>query len=301
MTIRTSKIKCQKFNTLIILLFIVFISLTECHSQVYSEADIEICNQKFQLAVKEDLKDRPINQVVLEVGKSFIGTDYLAHALEPEGKEQLVINLSGLDCTTLVENSLALSRCIKKGSASFDNYLAELEYIRYRDGVVSGYLSRLHYFSDWITNNVAKGVVKDETFNLGGVPIKFNLDYMSSHSDDYPQLDENDDLVTLIQIQEQEISERGYLYIPKTDFASKESSIQGGEIIAITTTVEGLDIGHVGIAVKMDDGRIHLLHAPTVDKKVQITEEPLSDYLMKYKRHSGVIVLRVLEPSKIPD
>jgi hypothetical protein len=45
----------------------------------------------------------------------------------------------------------------------------------------------------------------------------------------------------------------------------------------------------------MDDRRIHLLHAPTENTKVQITEQPLSDYLMKYKRHSGVIVLRALE------
>ena len=79
--------------------------------------------------------------------------------------------------------------------------------------------------------------------------------------------------------------------------SSKEKFIQNGDLLGFTTTVEGLDIGHTGIAVKMDNGRIHLLHAPTENTKVQISEEPLSDYLMKYKRHSGVIVLRVLEPA----
>ncbi len=71
-------------------------------------------------------------------------------SLEKDGDEQLVINLTGLDCTTFLENSLALARCIKKGTTSFEDYLEELQFIRYRDGVIDGYTSRLHYFSDWI-------------------------------------------------------------------------------------------------------------------------------------------------------
>lgn len=286
----------SKVYTLIIISSIIFISLTECRSQVYSETDVEICNQKFQLAVKEDLKDKPINDVIVEIGESFIGTNYLAHGLESDGDEQLVINLTGLDCTTFTENALALSRCVKKNATSFDDYLEELQFIRYRQGIIDGYPSRLHYFSDWITDNVSKGVVEDETEKLGGVAIKFDLNFMSTHPESYKQLKENPELIPIIKKQEEEINSRTYYYIPKDEFDSKEALIHTGEIIAITTTVEGLDIGHLGIAIRMDDGRIHLLHAPNVDTKVQITEEPLADYLMKYKRHSGVIVLKVLEP-----
>ena len=293
---RQGRNRMSKVHTLIIISSIIFFALTECRSQVYSEADIEICNQKFQLSVNEDLKDKPVNDVVVEIGKSFIGTDYLAHGLEADGDEQLVINLTGLDCTTLVENSLALSRCVKKNATSFDDYLAELQFIRYRDGIIDGYTSRLHYFSDWITDNVSKGVVKDETKKLGGESIKFNLNYMSTHPDSYGQLEENPDLVSIIRNQEEKINSREYYYIPKDEFKSVEDKIAGGEIIAITTTVNGLDIGHIGIAVRMGDGRIHLLHAPNANAKVQITEEPLADYLIKYKRHSGVVVLKVLEP-----
>ena len=67
-------------------------------------------------------------------------------------------------------------------------------------------------------------------------------------------------------------------------------------MIALTTSDKGLDIGHVGIAIKMEDGRIHFLHAPLVGSKVQISEMPLSDYAKKIKKHTGIIVLRVLEP-----
>ena len=38
----------------------------------------------------------------------------------------------------------------EKGNTTFDDYKAELEKIRYRDGVIDGYASRLHYFCDWI-------------------------------------------------------------------------------------------------------------------------------------------------------
>lgn len=300
---KRSKVKSQKSKAslIYIVLLALFFLFTNTFSQIYSEKDVEICDQKFQISVKEDLKDKPINNVMVEIGKSFIGTEYLAHGLEADGDEQIVINLSGLDCTTLVENCLALSRCVKDGTTSFDEYMEELQFIRYRDGVIDGYTSRLHYFSDWITNNVEKGVVKDVTAQIGGEPINFHLNYMSTHPDSYKQLKENPDLVPIIKAQEEEISSREYFYIPKEEIESKEEFINSGDIIAITTTVEGLDIGHVGIAVKMDDGRIHLLHAPSPDTKVHITELTLEDYLMKYKRHSGLIVLRVLEPTDLPD
>jgi hypothetical protein len=119
---------------------------------------------------------------------------------------------------------------------------------------------------------------------------------MSTYPDSYKQLKQNPDFIPIIKKQEKEISCRKYYFIPKEELRSKEDQIHNGNLIAITATVEGLDIGHVGIAVKMEDGRIHLLHAPTENTKVQISEEPLSEYLMKYKRHSGVIILRALEP-----
>ena len=288
-------------KSFVITILVLFSLNSILFAQIYSEEDQIICENKFQISVKEDLKDKPINDAMVEIGKSFIGTEYLAHGLEADGDEQLVVNLTGLDCTTLVENTLAFSRCVKMGTTSFEDYLGELQFIRYRDGVIDGYPSRLHYFSDWITNNVNKDVVEDLTKKLGGEPIKFKLDFISTHPESYVQLEENPALIPVILQQEEEINSRTYYFISKEDFASKENLIEGGEIIAITTTVEGLDIGHVGIAVKMDDGRIHLLHAPSPDTKVHITELTLEDYLMKYKRHSGVIVLRVLEPTDLPN
>lgn len=279
-------------STLAFLIFTFF----NLQAQIFSERDVEVCNSKFQLAVNKNLAEKPIADIIVEIGKSFIGTDYIAHGLEKDGEEQLVINLTGLDCTTFLENALVLARCVKTGKNSFEDYMSELQFIRYRGGMIDQYTSRLHYFSDWIYDNAKKGIVKNVTEEIGGEKIKFKIDFMSTHPESYKQLKDNPGFIPVIKKQEKEISCREYYFISKDELAAKENLIQNGDLIAITTTVEGLDIGHVGVAVKMDDGRIHLMHAPTVNTQVHITKEPLSEYLMKYKRHSGVIVLRPLEP-----
>lgn len=279
---------------------IIFLSFSlfsfKINSQVFSEKDVEICNSKFTLAVDKSLNQKPINEVVAEIGKSFLNTEYVAHTLEKEGDEQLVINLTGLDCTTFLETSLTFARCIKKGKTSFQDYQNELTFIRYRDGKLDKYPSRLHYFSDWIYNNQQKGIVKDITEEIGGKPIRFKVNFMSENPKFYKQLQDNTAFIPIIKKQEEEINSRQYYYIPENDIEKVESKIQSGDLIALTTSDKGLDIGHVGIALKMDDGRIHFLHAPLVGSKVQITESPLSDYAKKIKKHTGIIVLRVLEP-----
>ena len=162
------------------LLFVITVN-----AQIYSEKDIEVCNSKFDFAAGKNLSQKPVGDVIAEVGKSFLGTDYEAFAIEKEGEEQLVINLTELDCTTFLENSLVFSRLIKKGETSFDDYKTELTYLRYRDGNINQYPSRLHYFSDWIHNNQQKGIVKDITKEIGGEPLRFNINFMSTHPDSY--------------------------------------------------------------------------------------------------------------------
>ena len=52
------------------------------YSQVFSEKDVEVCSSKFKLAVDKSLCKKPINEVVIEIGKSFLATEYVAHTLE---------------------------------------------------------------------------------------------------------------------------------------------------------------------------------------------------------------------------
>ena len=266
------------------------------NAQIYTPKDKEVCKTKFKMAVDAGLENQPIGDVIAEIGRSFIGTNYVAHTLEKGKKETLVINLTGLDCTTFLENDLVFARCIKEKKTTFKDYENELKKVRYRNGKIKGYPSRLHYFSDWIFNNEKKGIVKNISKEIGGSKIKFNVDFMSTHPQDYKQLKEHPKFIPIIKKQEEKINSRVYYYIPKSKVAKVEKGIHNGDLIAITSNVKGLDINHVGIAVKKKDGRIHFMHAPDVGYKVQITPEPLADYLMKFKKDTGIIVLRALEP-----
>src|SRR4030067_3263649 len=105
-----------------------------------------------------------------------------------------------------MENAFFFSRLIKKGKTSFEDYKNELTFIRYRDGKIDQYPSRLHYFSDWIYNNQQKGIIKDITEEIGGEQISFSLNFMSTHPDAYKHLKESPEFIPVIEEQEKEIS-----------------------------------------------------------------------------------------------
>ncbi len=237
--------------------------------------------------------DKSIQQLALEIGQSFIGTPYVEKTLELPGDEKLVINLIGLDCTTYLETVVTLARVAKSGDLTFEGYEKELENLRYQNGQLKDYSSRLHYFSDWIYQNQEKGIIRDVTQEIGGSPYPNQPTFMSENPRFYSQLS-NPDFLKAIQTDELEIAKRTYYFIPKAEIQSLEKNIQSGDLIAITTSMKNLDIVHVGFAIEKN-GRIHLMHAGTGNMQVEISEKPLSDYLAGNKSQSGIMVCRLLE------
>ncbi len=270
-----------------------FILQSNLYSQIYTQKDVEICNTKFQIALQKNLSSQPLNEILITIAKSFIGVDYEAHTLDKTENEELIINLKGLDCYTFLESSIVFARCIKKGLITFEDYIKELENIRYRNGKLKDYTSRLHYFSDWIYDMNKRKIGKDITKELGGIPYKKKINFMSTHLDSYPQLKNNRKFQKEIIRIEKNISKRKLYFIPQEKIEDIEDKIQDGDIIGITTNIEGLDIAHTGIAIRESDGRIHLLHAPNVGYKVQISEKSLADYIKSNKKQTGIMILRI--------
>ncbi len=285
----------MNYNRILVQILFLTIMASLVYAQpIYTQKDVDACSSKFKLAVDEKLSSEPIGEVITVIAKSFIGTNYDAHTLEKGDKETLVVNLTGLDCYTFLESSLALARCVKSGKTSFEEYLKEIENIRYRDGKMKEYPSRLHYFSDWIYEMNKREIGKDITQEIGGIPYDKKIDFMSTHVDAYKQLKDNPKFVKEIEAVEKAINSRKYFYIPNDEIEKVEGKIHSGDILGITTNINGLDISHTGIAYRADDGRIHLLHAPNVGYKVQISEKPLAEYLKGNKKQTGIMVLRPL-------
>ena len=239
---------------------------------------------------KTSLKYR--DQLILKIGKFFLGTPYVTGILETKTAEHLIANLREYDCVTFVENVVALAKVIRSQQESFETFRKLLQRIRYRQGRLQGYSSRLHYFSDWIHDNQRKGIVRDVTEEIGGRPFKKTLTFMTTHPDLYPPLKYAANLRRM-QSLERAISKRPLFFIPKRALRRLEDRIRDGDLVAITTNKEGLDIEHVGIAARMKN-RIHLLHASSVRGRVILSENTLYRYLMQSETRSGIIVARVL-------
>lgn len=225
--------------------------------------------------------------------RNLLGIPYIANTLDETDEETLVVHLDKVDCTTFVETVLALSIADKEGKSDFGSYKQALRCIRYRDGKQNGYLSRLHYFSDWIKDNEQKGIVHERTEELRLAALQIlNLDFMSTHPDNYRQLRNNPSMISRMVEIEEKWKNIPVSYIPKTFLkaSSEELNIKNGDILAITTNIKGLDVVHTGFACWVN-GKLHLLHASSVMKKVILDQQTLFDYSRNKKAHTGVRVI----------
>ncbi|NNE76432.1 MAG: DUF1460 domain-containing protein, partial [Pricia sp.] len=241
----------------------------------------------------EGLLQDDFGETLVEVGKTFKGTPYVAKTLEVGDTETLVINLQGLDCTTFVENVLALGLLLRNNNLDYYSFAKNLEKIRYKNGELDGYASRLHYFSEWIANNEKKGLLKDISAEIGGKEITKPINFMSTHRDLYPFLSDDENFEK-IKASENYLKDHTICILPQDQIEANEHLIQSGDIIALATSINGLDVTHTGIATREQDGRIHLLHASTGSMEVEVSELPLADYLKGIKTNIGIMVARPL-------
>ena len=258
----------------------------------YTQGDsIKICEKLARL-----YKNRGKNRATLlvEAAKLFIGTPYVGSTLDKEREERLTVNASELDCTTLVETSLAMAMTVSEGKREFATFCENLQKIRYRDGECKGYDSRLHYISWWIADGEKKGIMRELNGKAFSGKQMLDLGFMSRNPDKYMQLSGDSALTAAIARHEAPFRQKEVTYLPKSLLKNnpKNLPIRNGDIIALVTTIKGLDVTHMGIAVWVK-GRLHMLHASSKEKKVILDPTPLHDYLAPRKSCPGIRVARV--------
>jgi hypothetical protein len=227
---------------------------------------------------------------VAVLGRLFLGAPYKEAPLEREGAEELVINLRSFDCVTFVESCLALANLAGEGKAGFAEFAAALERIRYRRGKRDGYASRLHYFTDWLFDNGRKGILRDVTPELGGIPLRKEFHALTDRRGEIPALADAAEFRRM-RIVEALCSRRLFWHIPRESLRRIEDRIAEGDLIAVTTGEEGIDVIHTGIAVR--EGRsLQLLHASRRAGQVVLSETGLLGYLRAGRNRAGVVVAR---------
>lgn len=242
----------------------------------------------------EPYKGLNSKELFVKTAQFFLGKPYVASTLEIGDKEQLVVNLNEFDCTTFVETCLALTLTIKSESINYNSFENNLKKIRYRNGVIDGYTSRLHYMLTWIKDNCAGNLLQNISSQLGGIEKQKQINFMSEHPHLYPKLKDNRLEIERMKQIENSITAADYVIIPYSVILKQENSIQNGDIIIFATAIGGLDYSHLGIAYWVDKD-LRMIHASSLYKKVVIEPKTLKHYVNSSRSCTGISVLRLNE------
>jgi hypothetical protein len=233
----------------------------------------------------------------IRVGELAAGTPYVPYTLdaylETGGsplEEPLTLSLTHFDCVTLVESSLAVARvAMSHGAPRWSRFGQEIERMRYRGGKRRGYGSRLHYFSEWISDNAQRGLVQDLGSELGGAEDARPLRFMTEHRDKYPAL-RDESVFRKIQAIEHGLDRHPRRVIPTKRIPEVVNRIETGDVLAFATEISGLDVTHSAFAYRDNSGELRVLHAPLSGGVVEITRTTLPEYVAAIRRSSGILV-----------
>src|SRR6266403_5155266 len=250
-------------------------------------------------AKQQNWRALPLGERIVAVAKSFLGTRYVNYTLEVDDHvEAPSANMDGLDCWTFFEISVGFARMleIKSGNYAPSDLLAMIELDRYRGGHCNGsYTSRLHFLEDWIYDNERRGLVKNLTRSLGGVPMRGRyLNEMSRYWRSSRYLRNNPELIPEMRQIENRVSSRTIYHIPKAAVPGIESKIQNGDVICISGKGPEGFTEHVGLAYRDRQGALHFMHASKDERRVVI-DVPLHSYLYRYRKFAGIMVVRPQE------
>ncbi|HET7464415.1 MAG TPA: N-acetylmuramoyl-L-alanine amidase-like domain-containing protein [Longimicrobium sp.] len=242
-----------------------------------------------------------LGRAIGRVGQLALDTPYRAHTLEEylvaggaPRAEPATCYLTVFDCVTLVESAQGVARTAAKPNGGWNDFVHEIERMRYRGGVREGYTSRLHYFSEWITDNARRGLVRDLGPELGAVDDARPLRFMSTHRGAYPALSDDATHDAIVQMEKRLDAHPRHL-VPTERIPGVMDRIHTGDVLAFATSVEGLDASHTGLAYRDRAGVLRVLHAPLSGGAVTISRGDLHAYVAGIRRSTGVMVARPLQ------
>lgn len=244
-----------------------------------------------QYANEQKLSDRPMGEIIQAISKQFLGAQYKANLLDQSKEETLFISFDKFDCVLFVETVLAIARGVAIQDYSYQTFTNHLIDQRYRDGQLNGYCSRLHYFSEWITDNQKRTTVNNITQTIGGSTLlNKKLNFISNNRRNYLQLVSNEPNYQCIVAMEKNLDGLPINYIPRNQVRKIYNQLQPGDIVGVATSIPGLDVTHIGLVYKTQNGNLGLIHA-SPNGIVRISQD-LQIYVANVPNSIGIIVAR---------
>jgi hypothetical protein len=165
--------------------------------------------------------------------------------------------------------------------------------MRYRAGKREGYASRLHYFSEWISDGERRGLVRDLGADLGGVADARPLRFMTEHRSSYPAL-ADDGVFRAIGEMERSLDNHPRHMVPAARIPEVVDRIETGDVLAFATAIPGIDVSHAAFAYRDAAGILRVLHAPLSGGVVEVTRATLPEYVSAIRAATGILVARPL-------
>lgn len=249
--------------------------LGEIHNQQYRE------NLRIQEAVRTTLNGKeslPVSALTSEVAAFFVDTPCEAGLLDIY-PEELRIRLDRTDPLHFVEMCLALATTIKNEPystpVSFQETYAQLVHkLRYRNGIANKYSDRIYYFSEWVAQAHALGLL-DEISGLYGKEYQQRFSYLSDHLFYLPQIRKEPQARDEVLEIERILNAGGPYYRIESGVIDSKllTDIQEGDIIAFVSDRKGEDVSKLAIIHK-ENNDIKLIQASLRDKIIKKVDFP---------------------------
>lgn len=244
------------------------------------------------IARREGWSRMALGERIAHVGRALINTPYVGGTLDvsPEIGEVLRPNLAGLDCVTFAEQAWALAVAAEPQGISQKRFMDELLQIRYRGGHNFGYASRLHYFSDWMHDHVARGRAKDV---VKGSPdataFPRQVGFMTRNADKYPGL-ARPGLKEAMKEVESTLNGTPRWWWAKPISSRATQRLESGDIVGFADIRAGLDCAHVGI-IWREGETVRVMHASSRAMRV-ILDGETTELVNGNRAWSGLLAIR---------
>lgn len=226
--------------------------------------------------------------------KKFEGVPYGA-GMVPAGPGVTLVNVEQMDCVTFIEHfvGLALTRREMRfyperyntNEDIFNLFVKKLNLVRYYGGVNCTWDDRINYFTDGLNHLKSYKLVKNVA-EINGEPFNKKINYMSLNKNKFAGIENWEK----VRKKEAEMTRARPHYYPLETIDRYRAVAKTGDIVALATSVEGLDVSHCGF-IEAEDGEVFLTHASSV-KKFLVVKQNLCDYLEKRTTITGIFVFR---------
>ena len=263
--------KERKYRFLVFFIALIFLfPFKLVQSETYYSSKLR--SEYYKDQINKLMINRPSesNKLPNYFSSAFLGRPYKAHTLigDKNNKEVFVLNLDEMDCFTYLDYIQSLIE-----SKDYYSFISKLKYVRYKDGIVS-FKNRNHFFYDWSQN--VKGLldVTSIIFPQNSVKITKNLNLK----------DDGKFFLEGITVKKVYISYLPSKHIKKNNL----EKLKSGDYIGIYTHIKGLDVSHVGIFIKKEQGYFYR-NASSLSKNNKIVDTDFLDYI---KDKPGIIIYR---------